>query len=101
MIALFDILEGITPNYLSDLFVKADTPYDNRRHVDKFRNLKFVIYPRQVKRHDVKHRLKLLIVCDKYGKNPPRKQMLYNAHYKMCNFLQYFLRNYSWITLKI
>ena len=30
MIELFKILEGITPNYLSDLFVKADTPYDTR-----------------------------------------------------------------------
>ena len=30
MIDLFKILEGITPNYLSDLFVKADTPYDTR-----------------------------------------------------------------------
>ena len=33
MIELFKILEGITPNYLSDLFVKADNPYDTRdRH---------------------------------------------------------------------
>ena len=30
MIELFKILEIITPNYLSDLFVKADTPYDTR-----------------------------------------------------------------------
>ena len=30
MIELFKILEGITPNYLSDLFVKADNPYDTR-----------------------------------------------------------------------
>ena len=30
MIELFIILEGITPNYLSDFFVKADTPYDTR-----------------------------------------------------------------------
>ena len=30
MIELFKILEGITPNYLSDLFVKADNPYDIR-----------------------------------------------------------------------
>ena len=28
MIELFKILEGITPNHLSDVFVKADTPYD-------------------------------------------------------------------------
>ena len=31
---LFKILEGKTPNYLSELFVKADTPYDTR---DKFK----------------------------------------------------------------
>ena len=30
MIELFKSLEGITPNYLSDLFVKAVTPYDTR-----------------------------------------------------------------------
>ena len=30
MIELFKILEGITPNYLSDLFVKTDNPYDTR-----------------------------------------------------------------------
>ena len=30
MIELLNFLEGITPNYLSDLFVKADTPYDKR-----------------------------------------------------------------------
>ena len=30
MIELFKIFEGITPNYLSDLSVKADNPYDTR-----------------------------------------------------------------------
>ena len=30
MIELYKILEGMTPNYLSKLFVKADTPYDTR-----------------------------------------------------------------------
>ena len=30
MIELFKILEGMTPNYLSELFLKADTPYDTR-----------------------------------------------------------------------
>ena len=30
MIELFKILQGMAPNYLSDLFVKADTPYDTR-----------------------------------------------------------------------
>ena len=30
MIELFKILEGMTPNYLSELFVKADTPYHKR-----------------------------------------------------------------------
>ena len=30
VIELFKILEGMTPNYLSELFVKADTPYDTR-----------------------------------------------------------------------
>ena len=30
MIELFKILEGITPNHLSDVYVKADTPYDTR-----------------------------------------------------------------------
>ena len=30
MIELFKILEGMTPNYLSELFVKAKTPYDTR-----------------------------------------------------------------------
>ena len=34
MIELFKILKGITPNYLSDLFVKADNPYDTR---DKYK----------------------------------------------------------------
>ena len=34
MIELFKILEGITPNYLFDLFVKADNPYDTR---DKYK----------------------------------------------------------------
>ena len=34
VIELFKILEGMTPNYLSELFVKADTPYDTR---DKFK----------------------------------------------------------------
>ena len=34
VIELFKILEGMTPNYLSELFVKADTPYDIR---DKFK----------------------------------------------------------------
>ena len=34
MIELYKILEGMTPNYLSELFVKADTSYDTR---DKFR----------------------------------------------------------------
>ena len=30
MIELFKILEGMTPDYLSELFVKADNPYDTR-----------------------------------------------------------------------
>ena len=30
MVELFKILEGMTPNYLSELFIKADTPYDTR-----------------------------------------------------------------------
>ena len=30
MIELYKILEGMTPNYLSELFVKADTPYNTR-----------------------------------------------------------------------
>ena len=30
MTELFKILEGMTPNYLSELFVKADMPYDTR-----------------------------------------------------------------------
>ena len=30
MIELFKILNGMTPNYLSEHFVKADTPYDTR-----------------------------------------------------------------------
>ena len=30
MIELFNILEGLTPNYLSELFVKADRPYNTR-----------------------------------------------------------------------
>ena len=30
VIELFKILEGMTPNYLSELFVKADAPYDTR-----------------------------------------------------------------------
>ena len=30
MIKLFKILEGMTSNYLSGLFVKSDTPYDTR-----------------------------------------------------------------------
>ena len=30
MIGLYKILEGMTPNYLSELFVKADTPHDTR-----------------------------------------------------------------------
>ena len=30
MIELFKILQGMAPNYLSGLFVKADTPYDTR-----------------------------------------------------------------------
>ena len=30
MIELYNILEGMTPNYLSELFVKADTPYNTR-----------------------------------------------------------------------
>ena len=34
VIELFKILEGMTPNYLSELFGKADTPYDTR---DKFK----------------------------------------------------------------
>ena len=34
MIELLKILEGITPNYLCDLIVKADTPYDTR---DKYK----------------------------------------------------------------
>ena len=36
VIELFKILEGMTPNYLSELFVKADTPYDTR---DKFKSI--------------------------------------------------------------
>ena len=34
VIELCKILEGMTPNYLSELFGKADTPYDTR---DKFK----------------------------------------------------------------
>ena len=34
MIELFKILEGMTPDYLSELFVKADNPYDTR---DKYK----------------------------------------------------------------
>ena len=30
MIELSKILEGMTPDYLSELFVKADNPYDTR-----------------------------------------------------------------------
>ena len=30
MIELFKTLEGITQNYLSELFVNADTPFDTR-----------------------------------------------------------------------
>ena len=30
MIELYKILEGMTPNYLSELFVEANTPYDTR-----------------------------------------------------------------------
>ena len=30
MIEFYQILEGMTPNYLSELFVKADTSYDTR-----------------------------------------------------------------------
>ena len=30
MIELLKILEGMPSNYLSELFVKADTPYDTR-----------------------------------------------------------------------
>ena len=34
MIELYKILEGMTPNYLSELFVKADTPYNTEINVD-------------------------------------------------------------------
>ena len=30
MIELYKILEGMTPNYLSELFVTVDTPYNTR-----------------------------------------------------------------------
>ena len=40
MIELFKILEGITPNYLSDLFVKADTPYDTSDKTNWYNPLK-------------------------------------------------------------
>ena len=40
VIELFKILEGITPNYLSELFVKADTPYDTRDKSKLIQSLK-------------------------------------------------------------
>ena len=42
MIELFKILKGITPNYLSDLFVKADTPYDTRDQYKLIQPLKVI-----------------------------------------------------------
>ena len=40
MIELFNILEGMTPNYLSELFVKADTPYGTRDKCKLMQHLK-------------------------------------------------------------
>ena len=40
MIELFKILEGMTPDYLSELFVKADNPYDTRDKCKLIQTLK-------------------------------------------------------------
>ena len=43
MIELIKILEGMTPDYLSELFVKADNPYDTRDKCKSIQPLKRTI----------------------------------------------------------
>ena len=46
MVELFKTLEGMTPNYLSELFVKANRPYDTRDKRKLIQLLKKDVYIR-------------------------------------------------------